>query len=396
MTNIAIQADHVGKKFSKDLAHVMRYGAADILRSIVGIHPNNHVLRKGEFWAVKDVSFEVRRGESLGIIGPNGSGKTTLLKMLNGIFMPDAGSITIRGRVGSLIQVGAGFHPMLTGRENVYINGAILGMSKKEIDRKFDSIVEFADIGDFLDAPVRHYSSGMFVRLGFAIAIHCEPDVLLIDEILAVGDVNFRKKCSRKMRELKESDVTIVFVTHDLGLLRHICQRAVCLKSGMVQYVGDLDGAISEYMTTPFAQPDNTSPSTAHKIKQVSLFNRNHEQTDVVTTGEMCGFEVQLDMPDSVDRPVVGLAIYDFTAQVVIGLNTRSSECAIDRLSGRHAVRVEFPFLNLIPGTYSVRVALYDASMGMLDDVPNAMFFSVHSKQYSTGTLFSQHTWHIE
>lgn len=396
MTDIAITADHVGKKFSKDLAHVMRYGAEDILKSIVGIHSNNNVLRKGEFWAARDVSFEVKRGESLGIIGPNGSGKTTMLKMLNGIFMPDAGTIAIHGRVGALIQVGAGFHPMLTGRENIHINGAILGMNKKEIDRKFDSIVEFADIGDFLDTPVRNYSSGMFVRLGFAVAIHCEPDILLIDEILAVGDLNFRKKCAARMKQLEQSDVTIVFVTHDLGLLRHICQRAICLKNGRVQYAGDIDGAVSEYMTTPFVQQDKTPRASLRKIKHVSLFNHNHEQTEVVTTGESCCFEIQIEVPDPIESPVIGLAIYDSTAQVAIGLNTRNSGFSIVRVSGRHTVRLDFPFLNLIPGTYSVRVALYDESMGMLDDNPNSVFFNVHSRQYSTGTLFAQHTWRIE
>ncbi len=183
----------------------MWYGFRDILRDTAGLHPKSDRLRRKEFWAVDDVSFELRKGETLGIIGPNGAGKTTLLKMLNGIVLPDKGSLRIKGRVGALIQVGAGFHPQLTGRENIYINGAILGMGKREIDKKFDAIVEFADIGDFLDTPVKHYSSGMFVRLGFAVAVHCEPEILLVDEVLAVGDTGFQTKCFNKIGELKKN-----------------------------------------------------------------------------------------------------------------------------------------------------------------------------------------------
>jgi len=181
---IAIKVDHVSKKYCKSLKRAMVYGVTDIGRNTLGLSSHSENLRKHEFWAVDDISFEVRKGETLGIIGSNGSGKTTLLKMLNGIFWPDKGKITINGRVGALIEVGAGFHPLLTGRENVYINAAILGMTKEEVDEKFDSIIEFADIGDFLDTPVKFYSSGMYVRLGFAVAVHCEPDILLVDEVL--------------------------------------------------------------------------------------------------------------------------------------------------------------------------------------------------------------------
>ncbi len=210
-----ITVQNAGKKFSRSLNRSMLYGAVDILQSIGGFLPDSSRLRQDEFWAVEDVSFELKKGETLGIIGPNGSGKTTFLRMLNGIFMPDKGSIEVIGRVGGLIQVGAGFHPMLSGRENIYINGSILGMTKKEIDANLQSIIDFADIGDFLEAPVKHYSSGMFVRLGFAVAIHCRPDILLIDEILAVGDKNFQLKCYQKMNDIRKQGVTIILVSHN-------------------------------------------------------------------------------------------------------------------------------------------------------------------------------------
>jgi lipopolysaccharide transport system ATP-binding protein len=179
----------------------MLYGVYDVARDMFGLNGHSEQLRNTEFWAIDDVSFNVKRGECLGIIGPNGAGKSTLLKMLNGILLPDRGKLTMRGRVGALIELGAGFHPMLTGRENIYVNGAILGLCKSDIDRKFDEIVAFAELKDFVDSPVKFYSSGMYVRLGFAVAVHLKPDVLLIDEVLAVGDDHFRSKCTHKIAQ---------------------------------------------------------------------------------------------------------------------------------------------------------------------------------------------------
>lgn len=390
----AIKARNIGKKFSKSLKHVMKYGVQDIGLNVLGREVDSSRLRKGEFWAVEGLSFELNRGENLGLIGPNGSGKTTVLKMLNGIYMPDKGRIDIRGRVGALIQVGAGFHPMLSGRENIYVNGAILGMSKKEIDRKFDDIVQFADIGDFLDSPVRHYSSGMFVRLGFSVAIHCDPDILLVDEILAVGDVNFRKKCALRMKELEKSDVTIVFVTHDLGALRHVCDRAVCLRGGKAVYQGDLDGAISEYMAGPRAE--RTSGGGGKYIKNVTITDNKGELCEKLYTGGSYNFNIRLNYPGEIRSPVVGCAVYDNTGTMVMGVNTRNSGFSIDSLKGQVTVTVNFPFLNLIPDTYRVRTAFYDSSMGMIDDVRDALFFKVHSRGYSTGMIFPEHNWKVE
>ncbi len=245
--DIVVQAAGVSKKFCRSLKHVMFYGAKDIARNMMGLSCHPGSLRDGEFWAVDEVSFELNRGETLGIIGPNGSGKSTLLKILSGIFMPDKGEIEIKGKIGALIEVGAGFHPMLTGRENVYINGAILGMNKDEIDRKFDDIVEFAGIGDFFDAPVKHYSSGMFVRLGFAIAIHAEPDVLLVDEVLAVGDANFQKKCFEKILEIRDKGVSIIFVSHSMSTVERLCTKCVLMKNGKQLFYGNTRLGVQEY-----------------------------------------------------------------------------------------------------------------------------------------------------
>jgi ABC-type polysaccharide/polyol phosphate transport system ATPase subunit len=262
-----IKAQNISKKFCKSLKNVMIYGSYDIISDFIGIAAKTDELRQGEFWAVDDVSFELKKGDIYGIIGPNGSGKSTILKMLNGIYMPDRGKIEIRGRVGALIEIGAGFHPMLTGRENVYINGAILGMSKKEIDAKYDQIVAFSDIGDFINAPVKHYSSGMYVRLGFSVAVHCEPDILLVDEVLAVGDAQFYNKCTNKINEIRNRGTTIVLVSHSMWLIQTMCDRVLLLGQGKTVKIDSPFNCIQEYANIQSIE----SQKSRHQGKQLPL-----------------------------------------------------------------------------------------------------------------------------
>ncbi|MGH8544534.1 MAG: ABC transporter ATP-binding protein, partial [Gammaproteobacteria bacterium] len=227
-SDVSIKVAGISKKFCRSLKRTVLYCAKDVAQDIFGIPgTTSNGLRLDEFWALKDISFEVKQGDCLGLLGLNGAGKSTLLKLLNGLFLPDKGTITVRGRVGALLELGSGFHPMLTGRENVYVSGAVLGLSKREIDKKFDEIVDFAELWDFIDTPVKRYSSGMYVRLGFAVAVHTEPDILLIDEALAVGDILFQARCYSKLREFKEKGTTIIFVTHSLDLITSHCSRAV-------------------------------------------------------------------------------------------------------------------------------------------------------------------------
>lgn len=247
-TKHIISFTDVSKKFCRILKKQMWYGTRDIIKNIVNIPQDSNRLKKDEFWAVKNVSFNVLRGEALGFIGHNGSGKSTILKMINGIFMPDIGEIKIAGRVGALIEVGAGFHPYLTGRENIYLNGAILGMKKKEIDEKFDEIVDFSEISQFLDMPVKNYSSGMYVRLGFSVAAHLRTDILLIDEILAVGDMDFQQKCIEKITNLKKSGTTIIFVSHNTDNLLKICDRCLFIEKGVAQKIGTSEKVVSLYL----------------------------------------------------------------------------------------------------------------------------------------------------
>lgn len=242
-----IKVDGISKKYCQTLRHTMSYGAKDLACSFMGISQKSDQLRSGEFWAISDVSFEVKPGETVGIVGANGSGKSTILKMLNGIFMPDIGRIEICGRVGALIEVGAGFHPMLTGRENVYVNGAIYGMSRLEIDNKLNDIIEFAGIGDFIDSPIKHYSSGMFVRLGFAVAIHCDLDILLIDEVLAVGDAAFQSRCFNAISDLKHKGKSIILVTHDMDAVIRHCNRVLILNKGIITCEGRPQTVVNYY-----------------------------------------------------------------------------------------------------------------------------------------------------
>lgn len=243
---VLVKVEGLSKKFCKDLKKSLWYGVKDLCNNVIG-NKNEQSLRPDEFWAVKDINFELRRGECLGLIGHNGAGKSTLLKILNGLINPDEGKVIIKGRVCALIELGAGFNPILTGRENIYNNGAVLGFSKNEIDSKVEEIIDFAEVREFIDMPVQNYSSGMKVRLGFAVAAQMEPDVLIIDEVLAVGDASFRAKCFNRISELS-SKTAMIFVTHSLPLAGRICTRALLMEKGKIKINDSINDVIYHYM----------------------------------------------------------------------------------------------------------------------------------------------------
>ncbi|HJR99916.1 MAG TPA: ABC transporter ATP-binding protein [Flavobacterium sp.] len=243
---VLIKAENVSKKFAKSLKKSLFYGVQDLISGITG-RDQNKDLRKDEFWAVKDISFEVRRGECLGLIGHNGAGKSTLLKMLNGLIAPDEGTITIKGKIGALIELGAGFNPILSGRENIYNNAAVIGFTKKEIDQKLDAIIAFAELEEFIDMPVQNYSSGMKVRLGFAVAAQMEPDVLIIDEVLAVGDLGFVMKCYKQIDKLLPN-TAIIFVSHSMPMVSRISNQILLMDRGIEKFKGkEVAKGISKY-----------------------------------------------------------------------------------------------------------------------------------------------------
>lgn len=236
--DFAIEFKSVSKKFRKGRKLFLKQALLDVFR------PN----KEEDFWALKDINFKIKKGETVGIIGSNGSGKSTILKLIAGVLVPTEGAVEVNGRVGPLIELGAGFHPELTGRENIYLNGTILGLSKKEIDEKFNKIVTFSGIEDFIDTPVKHYSSGMYMRLGFSIAVHADPDILLIDEILAVGDLHFQQKCYDKLTKFQEEGMTIILISHSLDIVKHFCKRAILLEGGRIVKRGEIEEVAKKYL----------------------------------------------------------------------------------------------------------------------------------------------------
>ena len=247
MNESVISVENVSKKFCRSLKRSLWYGVKDLASEMLLRRDERDELRPDEFWALKDVSFELRRGETMGLIGHNGAGKSTLLKLINGLIRPDTGCIRVRGRVGALIALGAGFNPILTGRENIYVNAAVLGLGRQEVDRRLDEIIDFAEIGDFIDAPLQTYSSGMMVRLGFSVAANLNPDILLIDEVLSVGDSSFRQRCLDRLTDYKRNGGTIIFVSHNSGAVETVSDRVMLLEWGRVVDIGEPSEVVLKY-----------------------------------------------------------------------------------------------------------------------------------------------------
>lgn len=338
--------------------------------------------------ALNDVSFEVRRGEVLGIIGRNGAGKSTLLKVLSRITEPTAGRAIINGRVASLLEVGTGFHPELTGRENIYMNGTILGMKKMEIDRKFDEIVDFSGVERFLDTPVKRYSSGMKVRLAFAVAAHLDPEILIIDEVLAVGDSEFQAKCLGKMQSVSKAEgKTVLFVSHNMGAVRNLCSRAILLRQGTKVYDGEVETAISSYLDyladgskTAFIDNLERSGDGRVRLTGASICRTGQGDNSQVMAGESVVFEFGYANSGSLPHADVLLTIYNSSGVAVTHLSTQLFP---DRISLKKSgvVRCQVPNLPLLPGQYRVAVALQIGGVNC-DHIPNALVFNVSGSTF--------------
>jgi ABC-type polysaccharide/polyol phosphate transport system ATPase subunit len=325
--------------------------------------------RYHEFDALKGVSFDVDHGSTFGLIGENGSGKSTLLKCIAKILRPERGVITSVGKISALLELGAGFHPELSGRENVYLNGAILGLSKKQLDARFDEIVAFAGLERFIDSPVKNYSSGMYVRLGFSVAINVDPDILLVDEVLAVGDEAFQRKCSEKFADLKASGKTIVVVSHALGTMRSLCDRLALLEHGNLVDVGPAGEIIDEYMSD--VHEDRVSDgdhgvrwgSGEGRIERIELLDAAERPVSTVRTGDEVTFRFHYTVDEALEKPVFGLAIYSLDGVHVTGPNTRDSKVVPDVLSGEGFVDFHVDRLLLLRGIYDLSVSLADNAL---------------------------------
>ena len=366
--DIVIRAEGLGKKYV--IGHQAERERYTALRDVIARNVRN--FRRGfgdllggrpnvsgdaveEFWALKDVSFEIKRGEVVGVIGRNGAGKSTLLKVLSRITEPSEGRVEIRGRVASLLEVGTGFHPELTGRENIYLNGAILGMSRTEIRRKFDEIVTFAEVDKFLDTPVKRYSSGMYVRLAFAVAAHLEPEILVVDEVLAVGDAEFQKKCLGKMKAVAHDGRTILFVSHSMTAIQSLCSRGLLLSASYMIKDGGTDSIIQSYLSLGHNDHSVTFPRRSDKpsITSVTVDPTALHAGDLVVT---IGYHSPTPL-----NPIGGVVIRGSTGQPIWGSNRRFHESRIaHQQCPGNLIRCTAPGLPLLPGQYSLSVWLGD------------------------------------
>ncbi len=374
MTDVVIKAEHLGKKYT--IGHQAENGSYTALRDVL-MHNARMFWRKTkdlakgkaiiqgdtqeEVWALKGVSFEIKRGEAVGVIGRNGAGKSTLLKVLSRITEPSAGRVTIKGRVASLLEVGTGFHPELTGRENIYLNGAILGMSRAEIKRKFDEIVAFAEVEKFLDTPVKRYSSGMYVRLAFAVAAHLEPEILVIDEVLAVGDAPFQKKCLGKMSDVTREGRTVLFVSHNMSAVAELCTRAFLLETGAKGIDGVPRDVIAAYLATGGSEAEVDLDTLNHKgprryvrLRHLRLLNRQGHATTTYTMNEPFVAQIEIQCIQAMRNAEVGLKISSCYGSAIHYLTSTWEGLSVDLGVGTHVFEVRVPALTLYPGIYVV------------------------------------------
>lgn len=360
MSETVIRVESIGKRYRAGERE--RYVALrDVLANAIKFRRGEKRRPKDFVWAIRDVSFEVRRGEVVGLIGRNGAGKTTLLKLLARITRPTEGNAEIHGRVGSLLEVGTGFHPELTGRENIFLSGAILGMSKGEICRKFDEIVAFAEVERFIDTPLKHYSSGMQMRLAFAVAAHLEPEILLVDEVLAVGDLAFQKKCLGKMQEVSQSGRTIVFVSHQMNQIRRLCERVIWLDAGQIRDSGPMSKVLGEYeaelVPVAWKQDDRTGRMrTKARFVEWQICMPGSDQPNLLTTLGAVTIRFVVEVFGSMQFAHHGIALFNSERQLMWAW-------AADRLrlgTGTHEFRYTFPSIPLRPGSYSWQVSLWD------------------------------------
>jgi lipopolysaccharide transport system ATP-binding protein len=354
-TDVVISARDVSKKFCKHLRRSMAYGILDLSKNLLGIKPDSTKLRKHEFWALNNINFDLKRGETLGLIGVNGSGKTTLLRLLAGLYPPDKGVIMARGRVAPLISVGAGFHGHLTGRENIYLNGSILGMTHEEIDNHFDDIVSFAQVGEFIESPVSTYSSGMRVRLGFAIATAIQPDVLLLDEILAVGDAPFRDKCYNRISDMREG-CGVIFVSHNTEQVSRICDRALLLDHGRVAHLGDTATGVEEYMRIGDRELGLTQSCfrTRAPIRSADL----KWDKLMLESGGTCEMVLEMDSATTVRGTFARVVFFDRASIPVAEWNGQRLNQSWDLRPGRNVFRIHLGPLQLRGGRYLIGFVL--------------------------------------
>lgn len=397
MSDYALEFNNIWKKFKRGEKY-------DSLRDLIPamtkrVFSGNHrgELQAREFWALKDVSFQVKRGEALGIIGPNGAGKSTILKLLSGILRPNKGNIKVEGRLSALIEVGAGFHLDLTGRENIYLNGAILGMTREEVGRKFDEIIEFSGLEEFIDTPVKRYSSGMYARLGFSVAAHVDPEILLVDEVLSVGDLEFQQKCLNVMRNIIQKGKTIIFISHNMEAVGNLCKSCLFLKDGQLLRQGETLKVISEYVNSYIVDRKQMRMDSGGIIKDIKIFGEGKEELRMLP-GSKVTVRVKVEILKKNYPVEIGYLLRSITNNQIVanfstalgGVNINSSQLGVKEI-------VFDMNVNLRRGTYRFDIYIYDPTKGVFVD--NVIFdrtMIVVEDSYARGIAFLNDRVHVD
>lgn len=411
----------VSKRFCRDLKRSLWYGLQDIGRELVGLPSRGGDLKQNEFWALQNVSFELKKGSVIGLVGTNGCGKTTLMRVISGLIKPTYGKVVAYGRLAPLLALGAGFNTILTGRENIYTNMSVLGLTKDEIDAVFDEVVEFSEIGYALDAPVQSYSSGMVARLGFACAICTQPDIMLIDEVLAVGDLKFREKCISALEKLRDGGTSMIMVHHSPDLLLTICDRAVYLVKGEVEDAGEATRVIDRYerdLNLTIRQPKNRASENASAlddesmhthgglldIEAIRLVNESGEETDVVSCGEACAVEVPCVIHDPGQQFNARVTVYrlpraeSVTQQEVLVLTLNSGKDGLvfgPLPAGRATLRLELPLVALVPARYKVTVHIY-SNKNLVASGYGPKFDVIYEREGVGGPFYQPRQWQVQ
>ena len=401
-TDTLIKVEGLSKKFCTNLNQSLLYGLSD-MASALFLKSQNQNLRKNEFWALRNISFEVKRGECLGLIGHNGAGKSTLLKLLNGLIQPDEGKIEINGRVGALIELGAGFSPFLSGRENVYINGSILGLSKSEIDEKYNEIVEFAELGDFMEMPIQNYSSGMKIRLGFAIAAQVNPDILLIDEVLAVGDMGFTLKCFNQMDKLLKN-AAIILVSHSIPQVARMATKLCLLEKGNSEFIGDnVSEGINLYYSRFGSKILNVESNNKAKLEEIWIEREDGivetlNDNFIIPSGMSIKLYLKIKTLIEIKSPEIYLAFYDREQRNFAEVNN----CPVNpfehslKPNEEKVYQIQFGPMNLAQGLFSITVALGENDESCRENIfriQSAVYFQVTNAHHGWAPFQFQPQW---
>jgi lipopolysaccharide transport system ATP-binding protein len=420
MSDTVIRVENLGKKYIIGHQQQERYTALrDVitnkvksLGSLINPKAKSENPAFEEFWALKDVSFDIKQGDRVGIIGRNGAGKSTLLKILSRITEPTTGSIKIKGRVASLLEVGTGFHPELTGRENIFLNGAILGMGKEEIKRKFDEIVAFAEVEKFLDTPVKRYSSGMYVRLAFAVAAHLEPEILIVDEVLAVGDAQFQKKCLGKMEDVGKEGRTVLFVSHNMAAISSLCSKALVLRSGFVEFpIGNVNDAINKYLMqvnqiskTNLSERKDRQGEGKIRLMRLSLFDNQGNELNSLVSGQSVEFRIYFESQEEKLKNVhAAIGISSVNGAFVTLLSNQISAQVFEEVSSGGFISCLIKKLPLSSGSYTMNLIIREDDI-IQDWIQEAIYLTVENGDFygtgkinptSHGGVFFEQSWSI-